>query len=99
RAAIDKLKARGADVVDVAIPRLDTLANRAGVIDYEFKYDLIDYLAHVPNAPVKSLAEILQAGLYHVALEGGLRRRESNGTRDSDAYKRALSYRDSTRAM
>jgi amidase len=98
RAAIDKLKARGAEVVDVSIPQLDTLANRAGVIDYEFKYDFIDYLARIPNAPVKSLAEILQGGLYHTALEGGLRRRETNGTRDSDAYKHALAYRDSTRS-
>jgi hypothetical protein len=98
RAAIDKLKARGATVVDVAISRLDSLANRAGVIDYEFKYDLIDYLARVPNAPVKSLSEILDGGLEHAALEAGLRRRENTGTRDSDAYRRALSYRDSTRA-
>ena len=70
----------------------------AGVIDYEFKYDFIDYLTSVPNAPVKSLSEILQGGLYHVALEAGLRRRETNGTRDSEAYHRALAYRDSTRS-
>ena len=69
------------------------MINRAGVIDYEFKFDLIDYLAGVPNAPVKSLAEILDRGLYHVALEARFRRREAQGTRDSDAYRAALARR------
>ena len=93
RASLEKLRARGAEVVDVAIPELDSLINRASVIDYEFKYDLIDYLAGVPNAPVKSLGEILDRGLYHTALEAGFRRREAQGTRDGEAYRAALARR------
>jgi len=93
RAALDKMKARGATVVDVTIPALDSVVNRASVIDYEFKYDLIDYLSRIPNAPVKSLGEILDRGLYDVALETGLRRRERQGTRDNEAYRTALGNR------
>jgi hypothetical protein len=93
------MKARGATVMDVTVPGLDSAVNRASVIDYEFKYDLIDYLARIPNAPVKSLGEILDRGLYDVALEAGLRRRERNGTRDSDAYRAALAQRGVARDL
>jgi Asp-tRNA(Asn)/Glu-tRNA(Gln) amidotransferase A subunit family amidase len=97
RSALEKMKARGAEVVDVTIPDLDSLAGRAGVIDYEFKYDLMDYLARSPGAPVGSLSAILEQGLYHAALEQGIRRREANGTRDSDAYRAALRRRGEVR--
>lgn len=93
RAALDKMKARGATIVDVVIPGLDSIVSQASVINFEFKYDLIDYLATIPNAPVKSLAEALDAGLYHVALEQPLRQREANGTRDNEAYRAALARR------
>jgi Asp-tRNA(Asn)/Glu-tRNA(Gln) amidotransferase A subunit family amidase len=99
RASLEKLKARGAEVADVSIPELDSLINRASVIDYEFKYDLIDYLAAIPGAPVKSLGEILDRGLYHVALESGLRRREARGTRDGAAYREALARRTDARNL
>jgi hypothetical protein len=42
---------------------------------------------------VKSLAEVLDAGLYHIALEQRLRQREANGTRDNEAYRAALARR------
>jgi Asp-tRNA(Asn)/Glu-tRNA(Gln) amidotransferase A subunit family amidase len=99
RSALASMKARGAEVIDVAIPGLDSVINRAGVIDYEFKYDLIDYLAANPNAPIKSLSEILDRGLYDIALETGLRRRERQGTRDGDAYRAALAQRTVARDM
>jgi amidase len=93
RAAMDKLKARGAEVVDIAIAPLDTLINRAGVIPYELKPDLQDYLATIPNAPVKSLTEIVNGALMHVQLEGTLRTREASGSRDTVPYREALSRR------
>ena len=99
RAALDKMKARGATIVDVTIPSLDSVVARASVIDYEFKYDFIDYLARFPNAPVKSLAEILDHGLYDVALESGLRRRARQGTRDNEAYRVALANRTVARDL
>lgn len=99
RDALAKLRARGAEVVDVKIPGLDSTANRAGVINYEFKYDLIDFLASIPNPPVKSLAEALDAGMYDIALETQLRTRESNGTRNGADYLAALSARTAARSM
>ena len=67
RAALDKLKARGAEIIDVKVPGLDSVAGRAGVIPYEFKYDLLDFLTTTRGATVKSLGEALEAGLYDVA--------------------------------
>jgi Asp-tRNA(Asn)/Glu-tRNA(Gln) amidotransferase A subunit family amidase len=99
RAALEKLKARGAEVVDIAIAPLDTLINRAGVIPYELKPDLQDYLATIPNAPVKSLTEIVEAGMMHTLLDGTLRTREASGTRDSPAYREALARRTVARDM
>jgi hypothetical protein len=96
---VEALRRRGAEVVDVRIPGLDSTANSAGVIPFEFKYDLIDFLAAIPNAPVPSLAAILQSGAFHVALEGPLRTRETQGTRDSPAYRAALTARTTTRDL
>ena len=93
RSAIEKMKARGAQFVEVVIPGLDSAVNRASVIDYEFKYDLIDYLASVPGKHVTGLTEILARGLYDAALEVPFRRRDSLGTRDNAAYRAALQRR------
>lgn len=94
RKAIDEMKALGAETVEeVAIPDLDKLVGASGVINYEFKFDLMDYLARMPNAPVTSLGEILERGLYHAALEQTFRRRNATETRDSEAYRRALDAR------
>jgi len=99
RAALDKMKARGATVVDVSIPGLDSVASRASVINFEFKYDLIDYLAKIPNAPVKSLGEALDNGLYDVALDQPLHQREASGTRDNELYRAAIARRATARDM
>jgi Asp-tRNA(Asn)/Glu-tRNA(Gln) amidotransferase A subunit family amidase len=99
RATLDRMKARGAEVVDVTIPGLDAVINAAGVIDYELKPDLMDYLAKIPGAPVKSLAEILDAALVHATLDEPLHRRETRGTRDSEAYRTALRQRATARDL
>src|SRR5581483_6361742 len=99
RAALEKMKARGAEVVDVSIPTLDAVINSAGVIDFELKPDLAAYLAAVPGAPVASLADILDRGLYDVALDEPLRRREARGTTSSDAYRAALAQRKVARDL
>ncbi|MCI0437461.1 MAG: amidase [Gemmatimonadetes bacterium] len=88
--ALENMRALGAEVIDVEIFALDDLLAGSGVIDYELKPDLMDYLAGVPGAPVRSLANILEHGLYHVALGDRLRLRETRGTRDSPEYLEAL---------
>jgi hypothetical protein len=99
RAALEKLKARGAEVVDIVIAPLDTLINRAGVIPFELKPDLQDYLATVPNAPVHSLTQIVNQGLMHAQLENTLRTREVSGSRDTLPYREALARRTVARDL
>lgn len=69
----------GADTITIEIPNLQNLISGSGVINHEFKWDLIDYLAAVPDAPVSSLEEMLELGLIHEALtlgcEGGTLRK------------------------
>src|SRR3954469_2274394 len=55
RRALEVMKRAGAEIVDVSIPGLDEAMRGSSLIDAEFKFDLIDYLARFPNAPVHSL--------------------------------------------
>jgi Asp-tRNA(Asn)/Glu-tRNA(Gln) amidotransferase A subunit family amidase len=95
RRALDEMKKAGAETVEVTIPDLDALTGASGLINHEFKFDLIDYLARVPGAPVKSLGEILERGLHHAALEPSFRRRNGVEARDSEEYRKALDARHS----
>ncbi len=87
--ALEALKTAGADVTDVVIPGLDDLLRDSSMIASDFKFDLADYLATVPDAPVKSLGEILERGLYHTALEATFRARNAVTARESDVSRRA----------
>jgi Asp-tRNA(Asn)/Glu-tRNA(Gln) amidotransferase A subunit family amidase len=89
RRALERMTQQGAVVVNVTIPDIDALLMGASVIDHEFKFDLLDYLARVPSAPVDSLGEILSRGLYHVALDAQFRRRNAAAARETDAYRAA----------
>lgn len=99
RAALDQMRTDGAEVIDVEISGLDSMIQRAGVIDFEFKPDFQDYMGRTPNPPVATLDDIIDRGLYHKAIEESLKRRNANGTRDSDAYRTALARRDSARSL
>jgi amidase len=99
RAAIDAMKRAGAEVVDVVIPGLEEQLQGSSVINAEFKFDLQDYLARVPNPPVHSLTEILDSGRYHAALETNFRTRNRPESRDTDEYRRALVRRTAVRQL
>jgi len=94
RRALDDMKLAGAELVDVTIPELDGLLAASGLIPFEFKFDLLDYLAREPSAPVRSLGDILDRGAYHAALEQTFRRRNAVQTRDSEDYRKALAARE-----
>ena len=96
RAALEEMEAAGAEVVDVTLPGLDSLLRNTGLIDLEFKFDLIDYLAGVPDAPVSSLEDIIEAGLHHEALDGTFRRRNA---RDSTGAEEYAGYMERRRAL
>jgi amidase len=93
RAAIGRLVALGADTVTVEIPAYDALISGSSVLALEFKWDLLDYLAAVPNPPVSSLADLIATGLAHEAVMPTLRRADAVESRDSEAYRTALSRR------
>jgi Asp-tRNA(Asn)/Glu-tRNA(Gln) amidotransferase A subunit family amidase len=98
RKALDGFKAQGAEVVDISVPGLDDLLNDSSVIADEFKFDLAAYLAKEPNAPVKSLGEILDRGLHHAELDATFRLRNAPEKRDSEHYRQALIKRRALRA-
>lgn len=95
--AVDQLKSAGAEVVDVTVPGLEDLLRDSSMINADFKFDLADYLQQAPEAPVKSLTEILDRGLYHVSLESGFRTRNAVESRDTDQSRRARIKRTALR--
>lgn len=93
RKALDAMRDAGATIVETSIPGLDTALPGSSVITTEFKFDLMDYLAKYPSAPVHSLGEILDRGDYHVALEAGFKQSNEPEQRDSEAHRVALHKR------
>ena len=98
RKALDGMKTHGAEVLDVAVPGLDDLLRDSSVIADEFKFDLMAYLAKQPNAPVKSLGDVIDRGLHHDALDANFRLRNSPEKRETEHYRQALIKRRATRA-
>ncbi len=90
RKALEAMTAQGAEVVDVVVPGLEELLRESSVIGDEFKFDLADYLARHPGAPVASLGEILERGLHDVALDATFRLRNAPERRDTEHYRQAL---------
>ena len=93
RAAIDEMVELGADTLTVEIPDLDSLLVRSSVIDLEFKWDMNDYLAGVPDAPVMSLNELVEQGLIHESLTPRMKRRGGVEALDEEAYQAAMAMR------
>jgi hypothetical protein len=99
RGALEAMKKLGADVVDIEIANLDSLLDTSSLIRHEFKFDLADYLAAVPDAPVHSLREILDHGLHHEALDERFRDRDRPERRDTDEYRAALAEQEQLRRL
>jgi Asp-tRNA(Asn)/Glu-tRNA(Gln) amidotransferase A subunit family amidase len=98
RKALDGFKSQGAEVVDISVPGLDDLLRDSSVIGDEFKFDLAAYLAKIPNAPVKSLGEILDRGLNHAELDATFRLRNQPEKRETEHYRQAMIKRYALRA-
>jgi Asp-tRNA(Asn)/Glu-tRNA(Gln) amidotransferase A subunit family amidase len=98
RKALDGFKSQGAEVVDITVPGLDDLLRDSSVIGDEFKFDLAAYLAKIPNAPVKSLGEILDRGLNHAELDATFRLRNQPEKRETEHYRQAMIKRYALRA-
>lgn len=98
RKALDGFKAQGAEVMDVVVPGLDELLRDSSVIADEFKFDLMAYLAKQPNAPVRSLGEIIERGLHHAELDATFRLRNQPEKRETEHYRQAMIKRRALRA-
>ncbi|MBA3271551.1 MAG: amidase [Acidobacteria bacterium] len=87
--SLEAITKAGSEVLDVVIPGLDELLRDSSMINSDFKFDLMEYLARSENPPVTSLADILDRGMYHSALESTFRARNAVETRDSEQSRRA----------
>jgi len=99
RGALDAMAHAGATLVDVTVPELRDALSGTSVIAAEFKWDLADFLAAWPDAPVHSLREILDKGAYGPAVENVLRRADSVEARQTPEYQAALQKRDAVRRL
>jgi amidase len=83
--AIADLKAQGAEIVDpFVIPNFETLTRNIGCGD--FQADLNAYLEkHGQNAPYKTLAEIVDSGLYMPYIDAQLKRNVAPKPTGTDA--------------
>ena len=98
RRALDAMKVQGAEVVEISVPGLDDLLRDSSVIADEFKFDLMAYLAKQPNAPVKSLGDVIERGLHHDALDAQFRLRNAPEKRETEHYRQAMVKRRASRA-
>ena len=98
RSAIGAMRALGATVLDVPMPEFDTLMANTSVINAETKFDLQQYLAGVPNAPVRSLREILDRGLFDRQLEARFRLIDTVSAPDSPWHETLLARQRALRA-
>lgn len=96
-AAIETMRGLGADFLDIEEPDLTEVVADASVIGQEFKFDLDDYLAGTPGAPVRSLEELVATGAYHEIVDGGLRNSLGVESLDTEEYRTRLERRDAAR--
>ena len=95
--AVEEMERLGATAVEITEPDLAELVQGASVIRQEFRFDVNAYLEATPGAPVRSLAELVEAGLYHDILERGLADTLQIASHEADGYREALAKRDTVR--
>ena len=97
-AAVEEMTAAGVEAVDIGETDFGSLLQGASLIGLEFKFDFDAYLAKTPGAPVRSLAELVELGLYHQVLgTGTLRASLDVESLDTDEYRQRLVKRDTLR--
>ncbi len=96
--ALEEMEAAGAEIVELDLPDLPDLLDGNSVPGLEFRVHLAENLK-TPGTPVKSLSQILDAGLFHEAMEGRLRQRVESAGLDDPAYLKAIGVRDLVRRL
>ena len=97
-AGAEAMAGAGAEIVDIGETDLRSFLEDASVIGLEFRRDFDAYLAETPGAPVRTLAELVELGLYHEIVDGGLRTSLEVETLDTDDYRERLARREVARA-
>ena len=98
-AAVEEMTAQGAEAVELGETDFGALLQGASLIGLEFKFNFDAYLAQTPDAPVRSLAELVERGLYHQVLgTGTLQASLEVESLDTDEYRERLGKRDTLRA-
>ncbi|MBL8268560.1 amidase [Steroidobacter sp.] len=92
-AALDALKAQGATLVEVELPLSSKQLMGSETTEYEFKFDLANYFHASPAAPVESLSQILDRGLYGKSLESRLRSWNKPEVLSTPKYREVLALR------
>ncbi len=90
RAAITAMRALGAEVVEVNMPDFDDVIAGTRAIGFESKFDLADYLSRPGGAPVRTLREMIDKGLFDRQLEARHISGDTASARLSDAHRAAL---------
>lgn len=98
RAAIAAMKTRGATVIDVPMAEFDTLIANTSVINQEMRSDIDAYLAGVPNAPVKTLRDIIARGQFDRELEVRFRSADTFPVLENPAHRTTLARQVALRA-
>jgi len=96
--AVERLENEGVVVIDLEIPEMAGLIARSGLIGHEFRNDLNQYLTSFGSKDMSSLADIVDQGLYHAAVEGALGRSRSSEF-DEQAYQEAYAVRAELREL
>lgn len=93
--AILDISGLGAEIVDnVTIPNLDEILSFPSLSGFEFKFNLNDYLAENPNAPVQSLEEIIASGEFLPAFTNTLIARNNvEDLETNERYQEIISVR------
>lgn len=89
-AAVRSMTAQGAEVVEVNMPDFDQVIAGTRAILMETRFDLADYFARAGGAPVRSLTEILDKGLFDRQLEARHRSADTAQSRDSEGHQAML---------
>lgn len=96
-AAIQTMEANGAKIIEIDKPDLTETLQGASVISQEFKFDFDAYLQHTPNAAVRSLADMINLGLYHDIVDRAVRNSLAVKTLETDDYRDRIAKRDQIR--
>ena len=97
--ALEEMIAQGAEAVDLGETDFGSLLRGASLIGLEFAIDFDAYLAKTPGAPVRSLSELVELGLYHQVLgTGTLRASLAVESLDTDEYRERIAKRGALRA-